>query len=61
MHAEATKHVLLGRKSLGCPAAMSRSARNGLGGEQIIILLRDISLEPFCHAAVMGTSPCGFG
>jgi hypothetical protein len=25
MHAEATKHVLLGRKSLGCPAAISCS------------------------------------
>ena len=34
MHAEATTHVLLGRKSLGCPAAISRSGRNGLGGEQ---------------------------
>jgi hypothetical protein len=34
MHAEATKHVLLGRKSLGCPAAISRGGRNGLGGEQ---------------------------
>src|ERR1700732_2566118 len=34
MHAEATKHVLLGRKSLGCPAAISRSGRNDRGGEQ---------------------------
>ena len=34
MHAEATKHVLLGRKSLGCPATISRSGRNDLGGEQ---------------------------
>jgi len=34
MHAEATKHVLLGRKSLGCPAAISCSGGNDLGGEQ---------------------------
>src|ERR1035437_5375059 len=34
MHAEATKHVLLGRKSLGCPAAISRSGRNDRGGGQ---------------------------
>src|ERR1019366_7079886 len=34
MHAEATKHVLLGCQSLGCPAAMSRSGRNDRGGEQ---------------------------
>jgi hypothetical protein len=34
MHAEATKHVLLGRKSLGCPATISRSGGNDLGGEQ---------------------------
>ena len=34
MHAEATKHVLLGRKSLGCPAAISRSGRNDRGGKQ---------------------------
>jgi Ni,Fe-hydrogenase I large subunit len=34
MHAEATKHVQLGRKSLGCPAVISRSGRDDLGGEQ---------------------------
>src|SRR6516164_7624919 len=34
MHAEETKHVLLGCKSLGCSATMSRSGRNDLGGEQ---------------------------
>src|SRR5271157_1777211 len=34
MHAEATKHVQLGRKSLGCPAAISCSGRDDLGGEQ---------------------------
>jgi hypothetical protein len=34
MHAEATKHVLLGRKSLGCPVTISRSGGNDLGGEQ---------------------------
>jgi hypothetical protein len=34
MHAEATKHVLLGCQSLGCPAAISRSGRNDRGGEQ---------------------------
>src|ERR1019366_2741002 len=34
MHAEATKHVQLGRKSLGCPAAISCSGRNDRGGEQ---------------------------
>jgi hypothetical protein len=34
MHAEVTTHVLLGRKSLGCPAAISGSGRNDLGGEQ---------------------------
>ena len=34
MHAEATKHVLLGWQSLGCPAAISRSGRNDRGGEQ---------------------------
>jgi len=34
MHAEATKHVQLGRKSLGCPATTSRSGRNDRGGEQ---------------------------
>jgi hypothetical protein len=34
MHAEATTHVLLGRKSLGSPAAISRSGRNDLGGKQ---------------------------
>src|SRR5262252_6117878 len=34
MHAEETKHVLLGCKSLGCSATISRSGRNDLGGEQ---------------------------
>src|SRR5207245_9053440 len=34
MHAGATKHVLLGWQSLGCPAAISRSGRNDRGGEQ---------------------------
>jgi hypothetical protein len=34
MHAEATTHVLLGRKSLGCPATISRSGKNDLGGKQ---------------------------
>src|ERR1035437_3078209 len=34
MHAEATKHVLLGCQSLGCPAAISRGGRNDRGGEQ---------------------------
>jgi hypothetical protein len=34
MHAEATKHVQLGRKSLGCPAAISCSGGNDRGGEQ---------------------------
>ena len=34
MHAEATKHVLLGRKNLGRPATISRSGGNDLGGEQ---------------------------
>jgi hypothetical protein len=34
MHAEATKHVLLGCQSLGCPAAISRSGGNDRGGEQ---------------------------
>jgi hypothetical protein len=34
MHAEAKKHVLLGRKTLGCPAAMSRGGRNDRVGEQ---------------------------
>ena len=37
MHAEATKHVQLGRKSLGCPAAISGSGRNDRGGEGEII------------------------
>ena len=34
MHAEETKHVLLGCKSLGCSAALGRSGRNDRGGEQ---------------------------
>jgi hypothetical protein len=34
MHAEVTKHVLLGRKNLGRPATISRSGGNDLGGEQ---------------------------
>jgi hypothetical protein len=34
MHAEATKHVQLGRKNLGRPAAISCSSRDDLGGEQ---------------------------
>ena len=34
MPAEETKQVLLGRKSLGCSAALGRSGRNDLGGEQ---------------------------
>src|SRR5690242_19209028 len=34
MHAEVTKHVLLGCKSLSCPAAVSRRGRYDLGGEQ---------------------------
>jgi hypothetical protein len=34
MHAEATKHVLLGRKNLGRPATISGSGGNDLGGEQ---------------------------
>ena len=33
MHAEETKHVLLGCKSLGCSATIGRSGRNDLGGE----------------------------
>jgi hypothetical protein len=34
MHAEATKQVQLGRKSLGCPATIGCSGRDDLGGEQ---------------------------
>src|SRR5215470_2721010 len=34
VRAEATKHVLPGRKSLGCSATISRSGGNDLGGEQ---------------------------
>jgi hypothetical protein len=34
MHAEATKHDLLGRKNLGRPATISRSGGSDLGGEQ---------------------------
>jgi hypothetical protein len=34
MHAEVTKHALLGRKNLGRPATISRNGGSDLGGEQ---------------------------
>jgi hypothetical protein len=50
MRAKVTTHVLLGRKSLGCPARY-RSGRNDLGGEQTV------RLEHNEIAAASKTSP----
>jgi hypothetical protein len=53
MHAEATKHVLLGRKSLGCPVPISRSGGNDLGGEPS-------SRPPLLEAGPLRTGRDGF-
>jgi len=38
MRAKVTTHVLLGCKSLGCPARVTRGGRSDLGGEQTVRL-----------------------